>query len=275
MVSTICTGPNEPTHLVSWYQPLLDKLAELSRRGVEAIDGSSKEVFVLKAHAVALVTNAKAARQILRMKGHSSARGCRMCLNEGVRASGYGSIFYYPHCGLDNLTEYDREMYAQYLIHNGEHILGDFDFHNPPIRHHLRQDMLQVSRANNERLRKATGITGTSVFFQCETIHLCRSVPWDPMHAILLNVVKGHVRLLRGGLFGLQRGGYPKQQQEEEYNSEDSELADNIEDTAIPGYNEYSMDSITIKDAYIKGDKKLIDITIKDYTNLKSYGISV
>ena len=65
MISTICTGPIEPSHLMTWLQPLVDSLLRLSTHGVEAIDGTTGHVFNLKAHACLLIADAMAARQVL------------------------------------------------------------------------------------------------------------------------------------------------------------------------------------------------------------------
>ena len=202
LVTLLCPGPNEPPQLISWLQPLINDLMVLSMQGIEAIDGSTpdKEQFVLKAHATMILADAIAARQVLRMKGHTSCRGCRMCRNEGIR---HGSIFYYPHAGYDNLDAYDKDVYDEYLDQGGAEILGDYNFQDPPLRRHLRRDILDVVRANNERIRKETGISGFSAFFPVETIHFPRSIPHDTLHAILLNHVRDKIRILRGGLFNV------------------------------------------------------------------------
>ena len=102
MVSLICTGPLEPPQVKTWLHLLITKLLILVEVGIKAIDGTTKEVFMYKAHPTVIVADAVAAPQVLRLKGHTSRRGCRMCRKEGVKV-GRTNIFYYPYCGYHNL----------------------------------------------------------------------------------------------------------------------------------------------------------------------------
>ena len=178
MTFGIFPGPSEPKDLNSFLRPFVDELAILETHGIqEAYDADSKKSFTLHAYTMLVTGDIKAVEKVIGMTGTNSRRPCRMCKIHGVIApssSGKKRLNYYPHT------------------------MQDVDVNKLQSRHNLRKTITDVCFANNEELRKETGIRSQSILLELRALHFPRSFPYDTMHLIFLNIVKNTFKLWAG-----------------------------------------------------------------------------
>ena len=178
MTFGIFPGPSEPKDLNSFLRPFVDELAILETHGIqEAYDADSKKSFTLYAYTTLVTGDIKAVEKVIGMTGTNSRRPCRMCKIHGVIApssSGKKHLNYYPHT------------------------MQDVDVNKLQSRHNLRKTIMDVCFANNEELRKETGIRSQSILLELRALHFPRSFPYDTMHLIFLNIVKNTFKLWAG-----------------------------------------------------------------------------
>lgn len=172
--SMMITGliPGEPRDLASFFQPLLRDLALLSE-GVDAIDGSlsTRPHFTLKAHLSIITGDFPAISKMMDMKGANGHAPCRFCLITGTYHEGSRHT-YYPLNGRNFTTGVDGV---------NDSSIG--------LRTNLREQILLVTAARSEELRRLHGINGRSAFLDVSTIHFPASRGLDIMH-LFTNVAK-------------------------------------------------------------------------------------
>ncbi|CAD6931639.1 unnamed protein product, partial [Tilletia laevis] len=81
-VLAIIPGPNAPGDIESFFQPILQELAQLSV-GAWVWDGFTEEWFVLRAVLIGLYADQPGSSKLNKVTGTQGRRGCRLCLMEG------------------------------------------------------------------------------------------------------------------------------------------------------------------------------------------------
>ncbi|CAD6973068.1 unnamed protein product, partial [Tilletia controversa] len=81
-VLAIVPGPNAPGDIESFFQPILQEMAQLSV-GAWVWDGFTEEWFVLRAVLIGLYADQPGSSKLNKMTGTQGRRGCRLCLMEG------------------------------------------------------------------------------------------------------------------------------------------------------------------------------------------------
>ena len=76
--------------------------------------------------------------------------------------------------------------------------MQDVDVNKLQSRHNLRKTITDVCFANNEELRKETGIRSQSILLELRALHFPWSFPYDTMYLIFLNIVKNTFKLWAG-----------------------------------------------------------------------------
>ncbi|KAE8219009.1 hypothetical protein CF319_g7214 [Tilletia indica] len=77
-VLTIIPGPNPPGDIESFFRPLMEEMARLSR-GDWVWDGMDRKWFLLRAYLVGLYADQPGSSKLNKMTGTQGRRGCRFC----------------------------------------------------------------------------------------------------------------------------------------------------------------------------------------------------
>jgi hypothetical protein len=180
----VLPGPKEPKDLNSFLRPFVDELSILETTGVQgAYDADSKKLFTLHAYTVLCTGDMKAIEKAMGMAGTNSRSPCRMCKIRGILAL---------PASIVGQTQSNRRI--NYYPHTYQGI----DVHRLSYRRNLRKTIHDVCFANNEEVRKNSGIRGLSILLELRALHFPRSFPYDTMHLIFLNTVKNIFKIWKG-----------------------------------------------------------------------------
>ncbi|QRV81791.1 Transposase family Tnp2 protein [Ceratobasidium sp. AG-Ba] len=174
----VIPGPNEPTELDTFFEPLVDELEQLAR-GVPAFDGAQMRPFCLRAHLLACFGDMPAVAKMMCMKGVNGKHPCRACKIVGIRAAG-SNTNYVP-------------LSRPYAAHDEGPRL--YDPLNLPRRTHIEflRSALRVEKsktnAQEERRSRKTGINGLSSLARLGSLDFPGSFPHDFMHVMFENLI--------------------------------------------------------------------------------------
>ncbi|QRW08839.1 Transposase family tnp2 [Ceratobasidium sp. AG-Ba] len=174
----VIPGPNEPTELDTFLEPLVDELEQLAS-GVAAFDGAQMHPFCLRAHLLTCFGNMPAIAKMMCMKGVNGKHPCRACKITGICAAGSNK----------NYVPLSRPYAA--------HDEGPRSYNplNLPRRTHVEflREALHVKKsktnAQEERRSQRTGINGLSSLVQLGSLDFPGSFPHDFMHVMFENLI--------------------------------------------------------------------------------------
>lgn len=183
----VIPGPHSPKDMNSFLQIFVDELVDLAR-GVPTADVRGQELFMLRAHLLAIFGDIPAVSKILDFIGHNGLLPCRFCLIPAIRgATQNGSHLYCP-------------------LHRSNVV---YTAHDLPLRNHLDcvtqgQEVLQApSDAARQRLATKYGVKGVSVLARVPSVSIPKSFPIDFMHMVWLNIIPQLVDLWTNNFNGL------------------------------------------------------------------------
>ncbi|QRW17362.1 Transposase family tnp2 [Rhizoctonia solani] len=188
----VIPGPKSPKNLGSFLWPLIDELLQLAS-GVSAVDVSTKQLFSLRAHLLAVFGNIPAITKLLDFVGHNGRFPCRFCLMSAIQGAtaGGGTHLYCP-------------------LHRKEEPF--FDPMKLPARTHqecIEQGLtvLQAQTSNAQsKLATATGVKGVSSLARLPSISIPASFPIDIMHMIFINIIPQLIDIWTGNFNNMDEG---------------------------------------------------------------------
>ena len=186
MLPIVCIpGPNNPKDILSFLEPFLDEMEELSN-GMDCTLWDGRRI-TLRCHMLLLEGDLAAFAKLCRLKGYNGLRGCMYCLVKAVK----GRHPYFPSftLGTDGRKDINFDAYALKMrnVDETEHIIGEIgDF---------RQSRRIGAAKDRENKCKEWGINGRSSPFHRSSMIQFRSVPLDYMHLLLINVSSDFVNL--------------------------------------------------------------------------------
>lgn len=184
----VIPGPRQMKDIDSFLYPLVDEFLKLAR-GVPAFDVRECASFRLHAYLILAFGDIPAVAKLMKMKGHNALCPCRMCNIIGIRINTPGSknpIHYVP-------------------LHRDEPNMS-YSATNLPLRTHVEfmSDADYVDSASSiaeaERRAKGCGIKGLPILAALSSLEFPTCFPYDFMHLIWENVVKGLISLWTGEL---------------------------------------------------------------------------
>ncbi|KAF8666953.1 Transposase family tnp2 [Rhizoctonia solani] len=188
----VVPGPKCPADLNSFLQPLIKELLELAH-GVAAVDITTRKLFALRAHLIAVFGDIPAITKILEFIGHNGCFPCQFCYMPTVSGPTSGGGFH-RYCPL----------------HQPDGV--QTDPLNLPMRTHKETIRLglEVLRAPNENARSAcateTGIKGVTLLARLPSISIPGSFPVDFMHMVWQNLLPQLIDLWTGNFNNLDSG---------------------------------------------------------------------
>jgi hypothetical protein len=87
----IIPSAKKPAKLHSFLLPIIDELNDISRNGIKVTVGD--DIIESKIHVLNFSGDIPAISDLIRHRGHTFIRGCRMCDIEGVRGPNGGIYF--------------------------------------------------------------------------------------------------------------------------------------------------------------------------------------
>ncbi|KAG8795067.1 hypothetical protein FRC12_018363 [Ceratobasidium sp. 428] len=188
----VIPGPKSPTNMSSFLWPLIEQLLELAT-GVTTVDILSKELFLMRAHLLAIFGDIPAISKLLEFLGHNACFPCRFCMIMSIRGftSSGGSHLYCP-------------------LHRTEAPL--FDPFNLPLRTHEAtiQKGFEILEAPTDaartRLATGSGVKGISALSRVPSVSVPISFPIDIMHMIFLNLFPQLMDIWTGHFHELDQG---------------------------------------------------------------------
>ncbi|GAO52183.1 hypothetical protein G7K_6266-t1 [Saitoella complicata NRRL Y-17804] len=140
-----------------------------------SLPGNDK-TFTMRAYICAVAGDRPAVEKMMQTVGPNGRLPCQFCTFAGtwVERSNHN---YYPHSSCRNMPR-DPATWEN----------RDWNIDDLPYRRHLRRDMIDVARANDDKLRTGTGISGFSILHRLPTISWPWSFGLDVMHLICDNL---------------------------------------------------------------------------------------
>jgi hypothetical protein len=197
----VIPGPNKPKDFDSFLWPLIEELKKLAV-GERAFDAVTEQVFLIRAHLIAIFGDIPAISMVMKFKGHNGKCPCRMCAISGLRIPGEGGTTHY--------VPLDRSCHPD--VQTDSAAIQVYDPGQLPLRSHTQivQQAFEVDSAPTasqaERLSKSYGIKGTSILMQLGSIEFPSCFPYDFMHLLYENVLKNLILLWTGAFKGLDEG---------------------------------------------------------------------
>jgi len=193
-------GPKQPQDLDSFLQPLYKELKHLEEGRVKAYDVLNNEEFTLKAYVFLITGDTPGVSKLMKLSGHNAKRPCRACKIQGT-----------PHITRvtikrGNRSGTERNM-TQYYYPFSVEVDDDWEDFCSTVRTMVLRDGQgykedgQRSQRNPE-LAKETGVKGTGLLSELQSIIFPESIPFDVMHLIHLSFVRDLMNLISGNYFG-------------------------------------------------------------------------
>jgi hypothetical protein len=188
----VIPGPKSPKNLGSFLWPLVDELLQLAS-GVMAVDISTRKLFSLRAHLLAVFGDIPAITKLLEFVGHNGRYPCRFCLMSAIQGAiaGGGTHLYCPL----------HRTYAPF-----------FDPLNLPLQTHKDsihkglEALGAPSKNAQSKLATASGIKGVTALARLPSICVPSSFPIDIMHMIFINLIPQLVDLWTGSFNDMDDG---------------------------------------------------------------------
>ena len=177
-----------PKEIDTFLSPLDNELAKLAY-GVQTFNAASQTSFDLHAYVIFKFGDLIAIQKLLGVKGHNSLCPCQSCKISGVRnPNACGKVFYVPHA----------------TPQNGDHTRDDVDMTQLPMRKHsdfteiLERIQAVTSETRKDDIAKEFGVARPAAITRVSSIDLAKSVPWDWLHLLCLNIIPNLVMLWMG-----------------------------------------------------------------------------
>ena len=190
-------GPHEPKHLDSFFWPFYLECLE-GLKGIQTYHAVTRQFFPLRFYCPLAFGDLKAMIKLKGTVGVGGLRPCHECHVEAIRdtwSTGPRNRTYYVPLTVPGHTEHR-------LTHD---ILNNLRTHEDYEETYHCLDTAP-NEAERKRIRKATGISHSSVFSLLPYFDMGRSVPHGFMHAVYINQFKALIKLWRGDFKGIDSG---------------------------------------------------------------------